>query len=227
VASRPRRLFNLTVKPLYVGARGTAGRLVDRLYGIRTVGEVELAELGLDATDRSRYKASEWTTLRRILPRREVDPADVFVDFGSGLGRVVFQAARYRFHRVIGVELSEELNRVARQNVERNRHRLRCADVELVTADAVEYEIPDDVTVAYFANPFTGWVFTSVVGHLLDSVDRAPRRLRLIYRNPVEHDALLATGRFRVVRRLRGWRPGREWSRSNSTRMYEAVPIPR
>jgi hypothetical protein len=94
--------------------------------------------------------------------------------------------------------------------------------VELVTADATDYRLPDDVTVAYFANPFTGDIFRTVIEQLLESLDRRPRRLRLIYRNPVEHDYLMSTGRFRPVRRLRGWRPTEEWSVSNSTRMYEA-----
>lgn len=216
-----RRLFNVTIKPVYVGARGAVGRLVDRVYSIETIGEVDLAELGIDPRDRSRYKATEWTVLRRILSPREVGPDDVFIDFGSGLGRVVFQAARYPFRRVIGVELSEELNRIARANIERNRAKLRCPDVELVTADALDFPIPDDVTVAFFANPFTGAVFAGVVARLVESVDRAPRRLRLVYRNPIEHEHLMRTGRFRVIRNLRGWRPGREWSRSNATRVYE------
>lgn len=218
-----RRAFNVTVKPVYVGVRGLVGRGLDRWYGIRTSGEVQLADLGLAADDRNRYKATEWWTLRRVLPPREIADHDVFIDFGSGLGRVVYQAARYPFRRVVGVELSEDLNEVARGNIDRNRHRLRCQDVEIVTADALEYRVPDDVTVAFFANPFTGSVFATVIEHLLASVDRRPRRLRLIYRCPMEHEFLMSTGRFRLVRVVRGWRPGKEWSRSNATWMYEVT----
>lgn len=222
-SSLPRQAFDATVKPVYVAARRAANRALDRRWGIRTLGEVELVELGLAGDLGNRYKPTEWTTLARILPKRQVGPDDVFLDIGSGLGRVVFQAARYPFRRVVGVELSDRLNQVARDNVARNRHRLRCPDVELVTADAREYEVPDDVTVVFMANPFTGEPFQAVVENILASVDRRPRRLRLVYRNPVEHDGLMATGRFRVVRRARGWRPGKEWSRSNATWMYEVV----
>lgn len=219
----PRQAFNLTVKPVFLAARGAVNRVLDRRWGIRTLGEVELAALGLQEDMGNRYKPSEWMTLTRILPRADVMADDVFIDIGSGLGRVVFQAARYPFRRVVGVELSERLNEVARDNIERNRHRLRCQDVELVTADARAYEIPDDVTVVFMANPFTGDLFRTVIGAVTASVDRRPRRLRLIYRNPIEHEMLMATGRFKVVRQLRGWRPGKEWSRSNATRMYEVV----
>jgi hypothetical protein len=33
----------------------------------------------------------------------------------------------------------------------------------------------------------------------------------------------MATGRLAVEKRLRGWRPGKAWSRSNTTIMYERV----
>jgi len=159
---------------------------------------------------------------------REVGDEDVFVDYGSGMGRVVYQAAaQYPFKRVIGVELSEELNAIARENIDRNRPRLRCQAVELLTSDALGFEVPPDVSIAFFFNPFTGELFASVIDRLLASYDRHPRRLRIIYRNPLEHERLIATGRVRPVRRVRGWRPGREWSRSNSTRMYEVTPAPR
>jgi SAM-dependent methyltransferase len=156
-----------------------------------------------------------------------VGPEDVFIDVGSGMGRAVFLAARnYRFKRVIGVELSEVLNGVARANIDRNRERLRCPDIELFTTDVLDYEVPDDVTVAFFNNPFVGAVFTVAIDKLLASVDRRSRRVRLIYCNPVEHDQLMTRGRFRPVRKLPGLRPGREWSRSNATRMYDVLPRP-
>jgi hypothetical protein len=121
------------------------------------------------------------------------------------------------------VELSPELSAVARNNVERNRARLQCPDVEIVTSDVLDYAIPDDVTIAFFFNPFRGEVFATVIEHLLASVDRRPRRLRLIYRNPTEHELLLRTGRLRLVRRVRGIRPTAEWSRSTATHVYEVT----
>jgi hypothetical protein len=220
-----RRLFDATVKRAYVGLRDAADRLLERRHGIETSGVVELERLGLAGPERERYKPTEWLTLRRILRRREVGSDDVFIDFGSGLGRVVYQAAlRYPFKRVIGVELSPELNEIAERNLTRNRSHLRCGSFDLVAGDVLDYEIPDDVTVAFFANPFRGQTFGTVIERLLESIDRNPRTLRVIYRNPVEHERLMATGRFRPIRRLRGMRPTAEWSRSNSTIMYAAAP---
>jgi Histone methylation protein DOT1 len=223
--SLARSLFDSAVKPSYVLVRDSMNTALERRHGIETRGVIGLEQLGLAGPDRRQYMPAEWTMLPRILPRREVGPEDVFIDFGSGLGRVVYQAAlRYPIKRVIGVELSEELNEIARRNIERNHARLRCPDVRLVTADALDYEIPDDVTVAFFFNPFIGATFAGVIDRLLDTLDARPRRLRLIYRNPVEDAYLRGTARFRPVRRLRGLRPDAEWSRSKSTVMYEALP---
>jgi hypothetical protein len=98
-------LFRSTVRPVFVVARDELIRLVERRYGIRTSGVVPLDELGVAAPDRLNYKPAPWFALRRALPRRSVTPDDVFLDFGSGMGRLVFQAALwYPFKRVIGVE---------------------------------------------------------------------------------------------------------------------------
>lgn len=219
-----RRLLDRVVRPTLRSVRGWAVEIVERRHGIRTSGEVSLAQLGLTRTGRTDYKASPWFTLRRALPKASVNSGDVFLDLGCGMGRVVFQAAaRYPFRRVIGVELSPDLLAIARRNIAANTKRLRCSNVELVCSDVLDYQIPDDVTVVFLYNPFRGDVFSVVLSHLLASVDRKFRPLRVIYANPVEHDMLLAAGRFRQVKRIRGMRPDPEWSRSNSVHIYEVT----
>ena len=116
------------------------------------------------------------------------------------MGRILLEAALlYPFDRVIGVELSPDLARIAQANIDRNRRRLSARQVEIVTSDVLNFQVPDDVTVAYFFNPFIGPIFEHVVRELLASVDRSPRRLRIVYQNPYEEGMLLATGRIRRV----------------------------
>ncbi len=217
--------FEKIMKPPYAGARRFLGNaLFDRRYHVETDGEVSCADLDISDPRSVRYMPARVTSLRRILPPREVSDDDVLIDFGSGKGRVVLQAALYyRFRRVYGVELSERLHEIALHNLDVCQDRLRCHDVRLIRANAADFGIPDDVTVAFFYNPFTGDLFETVIKRLLESVDRRPRRLRLVYGNPVEEAALLRTERVRMIRTVRGWRPGREWARSNSYRLYEVT----
>lgn len=211
---------------IYLTCRRTLNRqLVDRRYGIETSTEVRLSSIGLDHPDRVGYEPSGWRDLRRVIRESEIDPGDVFIDLGSGKGRMVLAAARYPFRRVIGVEVSPEMNEVAARNVEAQRRTLACQDVHLVTADVATYRIPDDVTVAYIYNAFGGDTFQAVVNEFLASVERAPRRLLLIYRTALEHERLVATGRFRLIRQARGRRPGRAWSEKMAIRVYALDPV--
>ncbi|MEV0381974.1 class I SAM-dependent methyltransferase [Nonomuraea sp. NPDC050643] len=187
----------------YKWLRRNVGQLLyERRYGVRTAERVDLADIGLDGEDRVYYAAVNWQALRKALPKSEVGERDVFVDFGSGMGRAIVQASQYPFGRVIGVELSEELTGIARENVRNMRVRRRCGEIELIASDVLDYAIPDDVTVAFFNNPFRGKIFSEVIDRLIASVDRVPRPVRVIYGNPLEEPYLLSTGRFRHLRTI-------------------------
>jgi SAM-dependent methyltransferase len=190
-----------------------------RLWSARWLGN-RVFERGIDTAepqveldhfhpDRIHYLPSGWLDLRRSLPRRAIRPTDVFADFGSGKGRVVYEAAKYPFARVIGVEISAKLNEIARRNIERNWERLTCTNIELITIDAADFEVPDDLTVAYFYHPFSGDTFKTVIGNIIESLDRNPRRLTLIYQLPLNQDCIIASGRFDLVRSPAGRTHGR------------------
>jgi len=178
--------------------------LYERRFGVDTTGMVRpdfAADYDGSGADNNAYIAASWRQLQRWLPRRDVGPGDVFLDVGCGKGRVVFQAARlYPFRRVIGLELDPQLAAVARGNVERNAGRLRCKDVEVVETDASTWDVPDDVTVVFLYNPFSGEVFERFVGQLVASVQRRPRTVTIVYSYPREAAVLERTGQVRLLR---------------------------
>ena len=176
--------------------RSAAGQLIfGRGYGATSQKSFDRVPDGVS------YSPSPWWILRWLLPRTEVNSSDVFVEFGCGKGRVVLDAAkRYPFRRVEGVEISPDLSEAAGLLIDQNRHGLRCPDVRIETVDASQYEIPDDLTYAYLYNPFYGETFERVCANIISSLDRSPRRLRLIYLYPAQHDVLMASGRFRLAR---------------------------
>jgi SAM-dependent methyltransferase len=225
IARKTIRRIVIIARPAYVSVRDWLTKLAERHYHIRTSDIIELDELGIAAPDRIRHKPTPWFALRRALPPRSVGPDDVFIDLGSGMGRVAFQAAlRYPFKRVIGVELSRKLHETAIENIAQNRDRLRCRDVQLVCSDVLHYDIPDDVTVVFLNNPFTGEIFAVAIDRLLASIDRRPRHVRVVYFNPIEHERIMRTGRAQLVKRVGGLRPDREWARSNATHVYSLLP---
>jgi SAM-dependent methyltransferase len=210
-------------------ARGFIGEhVLDRRHGIDTSRPVDLDELGLTAGKHIGYVPSGWRNLPSALRHIRVDDDDVFLDLGSGKGRIVIQAAQRGFKRVIGVELSPELHLIAKENLEASRSKLLCTDVRLIEADIAEFRVPDDVTVVYAYNPVRGELFEAAMGALLASYDRNPRPLHLLYRYPREHDRLEASGRFHLLKTLTTWRPRPSWRRATAINVYrvgETEPV--
>jgi hypothetical protein len=109
-------------------------------------------------------------------------------------------AASHPFKRVLGVEIAPQLCEVAWQNVDRNAERLSCSDLDIAVADASMWTVPDDVTVVYFFNAFTGRVFQEAMDRLVASIERRPRRLTLISMFPRDAAVVARTNRFEEIR---------------------------
>lgn len=166
---------------------------VDRWAGLDTAGTVPGDVLGYDRDELRGYQASRLLALRAALPRSTVSADDVLLDLGSGKGRVVLQAARhYPFKRVVGIELSSDLNAIAQVNVGLARDRLRCREIELILGDAASATIPADVSIVYLYNPFKGVVFDCAMERLCELVERRRFGVRIVYVHPVEHARLVA-----------------------------------
>ncbi|MGK5627810.1 class I SAM-dependent methyltransferase [Streptomyces sp. URMC 123] len=179
--------------------RAGYGAAFDRLRGVETTAFVTNGD---HHGDRRVYQPTETWLTARVLPPREVGPDDVFVDVGSGKGRVVlFAVSRYRARRVIGVEVSEELHAIAVRNVG-TLDPARRSRVELVRADVTAWAVPDDATVFHLFNPFIGDTFRAFLAAVLASQERNPRTVRLVYTTPVMHDEVVAAG-FEVLRTRR------------------------
>jgi precorrin-6B methylase 2 len=196
------------------------GLLEQRYLGVNTGGEIRAQELGFEHAP---YIGSSWLVLWELFRSLEVAEDEVFVDIGSGMGRVVLMAAHRPFQRVIGVERSDRLTEVAKGVIARHRHRLTCQDIELLSVDALEWEIPDDLTIVYVYAPFPDEVFGQFVDRLVASIERCPRVIRLIYYfSTIEaRQVLLATGRaVRINLRV----PWYARSRFEEVSMFRLLP---
>jgi SAM-dependent methyltransferase len=171
------------------------------------------------------YSGSQSLPVRRALKNLAPGPSDVFVDLGSGKGKVLLIAGRLPYRRVIGVEVDEELSRYSRHNISRARRWLRAQEVDSVTASALDWPIPDETSVVFMFNPFIGHNFRAAVSQIFESYDRRPRSLHIVYRYPWEHDWLLSTHRV-VVKSVRPncWPAHpRWWQTGNVIVTYQVV----
>jgi len=130
------------------------------------------------------YDPIDYRCLDTILDHMQPTPdRDVFLDYGCGLGRAVIAAAGRPFHRVVGVENNECLLQWCQKHVASatDTGRLACP-VEIVAADARQFEVPDDVTKILMYNTFVEiepmW---AAIERIVESIRRQPREVMLVY----------------------------------------------
>lgn len=199
----------------------------DRMLGVSTR-EIVLTNNSVVAgdSDNNPYSGSQWLPVRRVLKNLKPGEEDVFADLGSGKGKVLLIAGMLPYKQVIGVELDEALGKCAQDNICQAKRYFKAGEVTSVVASALEWPVPDNLSVVFLFNPFMGETFHRVVERILDSYDRKPRDLRIIYGLPGEHDWLISTGRV-VVDDVTpsNWpsRPG-WWERGDVLVTYRVVP---
>jgi precorrin-6B methylase 2 len=183
--------------------RWAADRLLDkqfdREFGIESSQRRQIEEPDIRSSDFEQHQAVSYTDMRQLLDRLTIHCEDVFLDYGSGMGRAVCVAATYGFRSVLGVEISADFCRIALRNIERIRSKLRCKDVRIVNANAVQYEVPAEVSMIFFHNPFGGAVLETVLDNIGDSIRKSRRSLRVIFHGT------LSCQRFRAQAAKRDW----------------------
>jgi len=153
------------------------------------------------------YLPTRPRVIRRVL--RDVPSQNnsetVFIDFGSGKGRVLLLAAEHGYKKIIGIELRPSLHEIARQNLARCKHFPQSIHhIELLNADALDYEFPDRPLVLYFFNPFGNEVLRQILSKLQLSLDQN-RRDVLLAMVSSEFDELMTSSfpQFELIDRSR------------------------
>jgi SAM-dependent methyltransferase len=184
-------------------------RHYDKVHGVDTNGVSQPDELSL-LTNNARF-AQEYTptpthVFRRALSTLEVDFRQfVFVDLGSGKGRMLLLAAEWPFLRIEGVEFASELHQIAKRNVAVFASR-RPSGPHIVVRheDAAEYTIPEDPCIFYLYNPFGEPVLARILDNIEASFERNPRPIYFIYVNPKQRHILDQKSFVRPI--VRPWR---------------------
>jgi len=88
------------------------------------------------------------------------------------------------FKRVIGIDLHEGMLKIARENMTRMQKRVQCRDIELLQANAAQFEVPDDVNTVFMFNPFGGEILQAAIAQTNASLIRCPRTITLFFLYP-------------------------------------------
>ena len=156
-----------------------------------------VSEKELELPDSSfHYVATYGPDFEKLLRQIEIPAGSKIIDIGCGKGIAIMTMAKFPFSQITGCDLSPELIRTA----EANLLRLGIKGVTLYCCDAAQFTQLEDYTHVFFFNPFSGEVFKTVMGNIVTSLNRRPRKLTIIYHNPTCHDVIVATSVFDKVR---------------------------
>jgi SAM-dependent methyltransferase len=162
--------------------RGTS---TTRTVDMQSVSDV----VGENQASSTEYHAVNPLIFRRCIDEASVDRKATFVDYGCGKGRALILAGELGFAKIVGVEFSEGLCAIGRQNLAKVGSPGR-----IDHADACTWPIPDGPCAFFLFNPFGPDVLGEVARNIRRSWDASPRPLWILYANPLHADALTAAG---------------------------------
>jgi SAM-dependent methyltransferase len=168
----------------------------ERIYGLDFSRPMEKEEVGTASIGDAVYYASSAYVpqLHKALRFLSINSDDAILDYGSGKGAVLAQLRKYPFRRVAGVEISQKLIDISKENL----RRLKLTNIEMVNADAIRFTDIDDFNYFYFFNPFHGKTFEAVMENISVSMERRKRSICIIYYYPKCHDLVIKTGQFQL-----------------------------
>ena len=188
------KLLNPIQAFLFRKWRSYIDRRFDRRFGVDTGGQIP-AESLTGSPSANPYVGTPPARFFSMISALEVEPREVtFIDFGCGKGRVLLLASQLGFTRVIGLELSPELVRIARKNVETYQKKHPGSAIEVICEDAASFKIPAGNILLYMYNPFQEDVMRQVVANVDRAVRKEFRQITIVYYNARCAEVLDAAG---------------------------------
>lgn len=153
---------------------------MEHLLNIQTE---EIQKDGKDTYYNHRYEPTPYEILDEFFDVYPLNKEEHVVDYGCGLGRVLFYI-HHRFHcKVTGIEYNEDYYKKSLENLSnyKGNHKEK---IQFHHSGAQDYTVEDDQTIFYFFNPFSIEIFMHTIGQIQDSLIRNPRPIQLIMYYP-------------------------------------------
>lgn len=160
-------------------------------FNVDTRGMVSKEDLGINHDELLEYLPISYRHVINILNKLPVEKnKSTLLEYGCGKGRVIVSAAAYQYKRIIGVELTNIIN-IAYDNIDKMRHR-KTMNIVLKQCDAQDFDVPSDVNIIYFYNPFIGSVLENVIKNIYSSYKENPRKIYIIFFKNDSFDKVIA-----------------------------------
>ncbi|MEO1011531.1 MAG: class I SAM-dependent methyltransferase [Bacteroidota bacterium] len=171
--------------------------LEKKLKGVDFIGAVLPEEMGGGYTtgDYVYYVSVKRWQVKRIMKILQINKGqDSILDYGCGKGKALYEFSKYGFRKIGGVELDKELVDIAKANMKK----LGLANIEIYNENGIDFKEIDDYNHFYFYDPFNAEIFSKVLENIIESMDKNPRKITLMYLNQRgHHEVMMNSKRFR------------------------------
>ena len=157
-------------------------------YNISTKCFLDKTEYMTTHPDSIEYVGARFIQLKNIFDKLPIEYHNSsLLDLGCGKGRAIAVAAKHPFLKIIGLEYDPKLALSAQKNITAMRNKIS-NNIEVVYADAINYDIPKEINVIYMFNPFVGNTLKQVINNIHRSYKAAPRKIHIIFLNHDDFD---------------------------------------
>ncbi len=159
------------------------GHIFDKRHGIRTDGFIPLEKLRIESHRKELgelYVAVPGYEFRKLVRYLKIRPEKyAFIDFGCGKGRALLYAIDHNFRRVIGIEFSESLTKVAVKNIAKYQR----GRAEVIFGDAAEFVLPNEPCALFFFNPFSDIVTREILSGVYNAYRSGNHDIYIVWYN--------------------------------------------
>lgn len=149
------------------------------------------------------YQATYYRDLVTIFNAVPMEPEDTLVDFGCGLGRVLFYGNSRHYCRTTGIEADSQIYDRLMTNAAGYQKRFYDQEdrMKFYNIQAQDYQVDDGDNYFYFFNPFSPDIFEKVLGNITESVRLCPRDIYLMLYYPTfEYQRVMRGNKFFVLK---------------------------
>ncbi len=160
----------------------------------------------VDGEDAHGYYPTDWNVLGEVFENKVIEKTDAIIDFGCGKGAMMCSFAQMGFKTIGGCEYTSNIFDALVMNLNKlsvpysvNVEKPRINEIACYHSDAgtLTYQLDDYNWFSLF-NPF-GLVKTrQVINNIVCSVERKPRKVHIIYAEPMGHNVIMQTELFEV-----------------------------
>ena len=147
------------------------------------------------------YMPTNARVFRSVMSSLDLPADSVFVDVGSGKGKVLMLATSYEFKEIVGIEVSKKLCDIARRNLNKllESNNIK-TNPRVIHSDIVDYHFSEE-NVFFMYNPFHTAVMKQFIGNISRSISENPRDIWIIYHQPFTPcRAVIEAAEFREIR---------------------------